>query len=238
MLVVVSSSVVASAQETAADVEARTHFEAARLHFERGAYEEAQREFQAAYDLSHRAELLYNLFLTAERLADYDMAIGYLEHYLAEGSPDAERRATLEPRLENLRARRDRRATPTEEPTEPVPATTTASGGDIVPAAIAFGVAGAALVSFAIVGGLALAEDGSLESTCGTSCTDAQVSTLGTLGIVADVSWITAAVATTAGVVLLLTVGMPSGSSSGQTALVVPWLAPSGGGGLLAEGSF
>jgi tetratricopeptide (TPR) repeat protein len=239
-LLALSAPRIVEAQETAADLEARTHFEAARLHFERGAYEEAQREFQAAYDLSHRAELLYNLYLTAERLADYDMAIGYLEHYLAEGTPDAERRASLEPRLENLRARRDRHAT-SDEPDvttpDPVTAPTPAHGGDIVPAAVAFAVAGVGLLSFAIVGGLALAEDSSLETTCGTSCSDAQVSTLGTLTIVSDVSWITAAVAATAGVILLLTVGMPSGESS-ESARVVPWLAPTGGGGVVAEGSF
>ncbi len=227
------------AQETAVDAEARTHFAAARLHFERGAYEEAQREFLAAYELSPRAELLYNLYLTAERLADYDGAIGYLEHYLAEGTPDAERRALLGPRLENLRQRRDEHAAPTvtDVPPEAAPPPSERREGDIVPAAVAFGVAGLGLVSFAIFGGLALGEDGSLDSACGTSCTNEQVSTLGTLALVADVSWITAAVAATAGVVLLVTLGMPSGGSA-SSARVLPWVAPTGGGGLVAAGSF
>lgn len=225
--------------ESRQDADARTHFESGRSYFDRGAYEEALREFRAAYDLSHRAELLYNLYLTAERAADFDAAVDYLEHYLSEGSPDAERRASLEPRLENLRARRDAHGEPVAEPTpepEPAPAPAPASSGDVVPAVIAFAVAGAGLVTFAVAGGLALAEDGSLETTCGTSCSDAQLSGLNAMTIAADVGWITAAVAGVAGVVLLVTVGMPSETSS-ATALVVPWATPDGG-GLVLGGSF
>jgi tetratricopeptide (TPR) repeat protein len=224
-----SCSTVALAQESDADREGRTHFEAGRLHFERGAYEEALGEFQAAFELSGRVDLLYNLYLTTERLGDFDAAIGYLERYLAEGSPDAERRASLEPRLANLRERRDARAA---SPDANPPARGASSGGDLVPAAIAFGVAGAGLLSFAIFGGLALAEDDSLAALCGTSCSDAQLSTLGTLTLAADISWITAAVAAGVGAVLALTLGMPS-ESSGVTALA-PWVLPSGGGVLAA----
>lgn len=243
-LVLLATSIGVASAQTAEDDEARTHFEAARLHFERGAYEQAQAEFQAAYDLSHRAELLYNLYLTAERLADFDAAIDYLERYLAEGSPDAERRASLEPRLANLRERRDRHLP--QEPVEATSDTTAASAtpppstrreGDLVPAAIAFGVAGVGLLSFAIFGGLALAEDGSLADRCGTSCTGAEVSTLGTLTIVSDISWITAAVAGVAGLVLALTLGMPSSEQPSASARVLPW-AGRDGGGLTIVGRF
>jgi tetratricopeptide (TPR) repeat protein len=243
------------AQESPDDAAARAHFEAARLHYDRGAYEEAQREFQAAYDLSHRAELLYNLYLTTERLGDIDTAITHLERYLREGSPDAERRAQLGPRLENLRARRERaqrdREAGTVAPTEggdgddhgaDVVAPQRAEG-NVVPAAIAFGLAGAALVTFAITGGLALAEDGNLASGCGATatCTDEEVSTLSTLSVVADVSWVTATVATAAGVVLLLVLGFPADDAprdEAAAARVVPWAAPDGSGGLMTSGSF
>lgn len=236
----------ASAQGSREDEEARTHFESGRLYFERGAYEESLREFQAAYELSHRAELLYNLYLTTERLGEWDQAISYLEHYLAEGSPDAERRASLEPRLENLRARRDRHAAPDEPdatPTDATPAPTPSTqtvhhDGDLIPAIAAFAVAGAGLVSWAILGGLALSEDGNLTSTCGRSCTSDQTSTLGALTLGADISWITAAVAGVTGLVLLFTVGQGHDETV-STARVMPWVAPNGAsGGLSISGSF
>lgn len=225
------------------DTEARLHFEAARSHFERGAYEEALREFQAAYELSHRAELLYNLYLSAERMGDLDQAIDYLDRYLHEGAPAAELRTQLEARLVNMHERRDAReaqastTTDTTSQTPPPPATTTRPG-DIVPAAIAFGIAGVGVLTFAIFGGLALAEDGSLASSCGTSCSDAQLANLGVYDAVADAGWITAAVGAVAGVVLLFTVGMPSEQAT-STALVLPWVdTQNGGGGLTLRGSF
>jgi len=237
--VLASVATVASAQESAGDVAARAHFEAGRLHFDRGAYEDALREFEEAYQLSGRAELLYNLFLTTERMGDFDAAIAHLERYLTEGAPDAERRAQLEPRLENLRERRDRAVTsavPAPEPVAPPPAR---REGDLLPAGIAFGIAGAALVSFAVTGGLALAEDGNLASGCGAtaSCSDAQVSNLSTLNLVADVSWVTAAVAAATGVVLLVVLGLPSDAET-ETARVVPWVAPDGSAGVAAEVRF
>lgn len=229
----------ARAQESAADRQGRAHFEAARLHFDRGAYEEAQREFLAAYELSHRAELLYNLYLTAERLADFDQAIDYLERYLTEGAPDDERRATLTPRLENLRERRARlaagEAPDPEAPEAETPPLPTSHPGDVVPAAITFGVAGAGLVTFAIFGGLALAEDDALAASCGVRCSDAQLGALGTFTLVADIGWITALAAAAVGTVLLFTIGMPG--EDAPHASLAPWLSPSDG-GLSLQGVF
>jgi tetratricopeptide (TPR) repeat protein len=242
LLVSIGAPTSVSAQETAADRDARVHFESGRLHYDRGAYEEADEEFRAAYELSHRAELLYNLYLTAERRGDFDAAVDYLERYLTEGAPDAERRASLEPRLVNLRERRARLtarggaeevATPAETDTTAPPSTTTS--GDVVPAAVSFGIAGAGLVSFAIFGGLALAEDGSLESTCGVSCSDAQLSSLGTFTLVADISWVTAIAGAALGLVLFFTVGQPSGET--PAVALAPWLGPDGT-GLVAMGAF
>lgn len=224
LLVVTSAT--ASAQGDADEAAARAHFESGRLHFDNGNYEMALREFQASYELSHRAELLYNLYVTSERLGDLPAAVEYLERFLADGNPEADRRAQLERRLRNLRERRDR-----------TPSTTAPRRGDVVPAAIAFGVAGAGLLSFAITGGLALAEDGSIAAGCGAtvSCTDAQLSTLGTLTVIADVSWVTAAVASAAGVVLLLTLGLDSGEA--ESARVVPLVSPTLA-GVAVEGRF
>ncbi|UJR83773.1 tetratricopeptide repeat protein [Sandaracinus amylolyticus] len=231
----------AGAQESGGDDAARAHFEAGRLHFDRGAYEAAQQEFEAAYELSGRPALLYNLYLTAERLGDFDTAIAHLERFLAEGSPSDEQRAQLEPRLENLRTRRERIRSGAEPEPEPEPTPPPAPArreGDLVPALVAFGVAGAALVSFAITGGLALAEDDALSNGCGATdrCTDDEVSTLSALVVAADVSWITAAVAASAGVVLLVTLGLPSNET--ETASIAPFVTPDGSGGVVVQGRF
>lgn len=225
---------------------ARSHFEAARSHFERGAYEEAQREFQAAYELSRHPELLYNLYLVAERLGDLDTAIAHLERYLAEGEIDEEVRAPLEARLQSLEARRQRMGAGSPE-TSPEASEAeqpaAAQDGDLLPAVIALGVAGAGLVSFAITGGLALAENDALANGCGVngSCTDEEVSTLAALNLAADVSWVTAAVAAVAGAVLFVTLGLPSESTDDDGAIVssiAPWITPDGGLGLALEGRF
>lgn len=212
------------------DEAARLHFQAGRSHYDAGAYEAALREFEAAYRLSGRAALLYNLYLTTERMAQLGEAIDYLERYLAEGAPEDAQRSQLERRLALLRERRARMeeeaatsARPTPEgPVEEEPQ----QDGDLLPAVIAFGVAGAGLVSFAIFGGLALAEDGALAAGCGATrtCTDAEVSSLFAYDVAADVSWVTAAVAAATGAVLLVLFGLPS-EPEGQATLA-PWATP------------
>jgi hypothetical protein len=69
---------------------------------------------------------------------------------------------------------------------------------------IVLGVGGAALASFALLGGLALAEDGALDSRCGTSCSRADVGTLEGLTTGADVSLTAGLVLVAVGVVLAL----------------------------------
>ena len=228
-LVLIASSV-ASAQ-TGGDTRARLHFEAGRSHYENGAYEEAMREFLAAYEFSGRADLLYNLYLTAERMADLDRAFEFLDRYLREGAPSDEQRALLEQRRANLEERRARRQAPDPgQPPDPRPAAST--GGDLGPAIAAFAVAGAGLLTFAVFGGLALAEDGSLAQGCGAdgSCTDAQLSNLATFDLVADIGWVSAAVAAATGAILLFVFGLPSGDGATPSAMIAPWAAPGAAG--------
>jgi tetratricopeptide (TPR) repeat protein len=87
------------------DREAQIHFEAGRLHFDNGNYEQALPEFQAAFDLSGRPQLLYNLYITEENLGQLEAAATHLERFLAEGQVAAEQRAQLTERLGNLRRR-------------------------------------------------------------------------------------------------------------------------------------
>lgn len=237
VVVLASGSRVCAQGPAAPDEAARQHFQSGRLHYDDGEYEAALREFESAYERSHHPELLFNLYLTTERLGQLDASIQYLERFLAEGQPSDEQREQLTRRLENMRERRDRAAAEAAAATPVGPApdaaiqapAPTRSSGDLLPAAIAFGVAGAALISFGITGGLALAENASIRDGCAArgNCTEGDVSTLRTLNAVADASWITAAVGGVAGVILLVTLGLPSESpsESGQARLL-PLLSP------------
>ncbi|MFT5358585.1 MAG: tetratricopeptide (TPR) repeat protein [Polyangiales bacterium] len=80
----------AQAQAPNQDEQARTHFDSGNLHFDRGSYEEAKLEFEAAFRLSGRRALLYNVFISAERLGEFAEAVAYLEDYLEDGCPEGE----------------------------------------------------------------------------------------------------------------------------------------------------
>ena len=101
-VVMSTSSVLAQDDE---DI-ARTHFEAATAYYERGDFEEAIREFQRAYDLSSRPQLLHNIYLAYRDLQDGANAAAFLRRYLEEAE-DIDNRALLERRLHELEASRE-----------------------------------------------------------------------------------------------------------------------------------
>ncbi len=190
--------------EPEADEEARARFQAGNIAFEQGRYEAALNDFRQSYELSRRPALLFNIGAAAQNLNRDREALEAYEQYLRE-LPDAENRAAVEARVRILRAAL------AGEPT---------SGGgderqpqsgtpDLTGPLVLFGIAGAGLLTFAITGGLVLAEDSSLSSTCGEEsgraepCTDAEVSNMQTYTAIADVGWVLAAAAATAGVVWL-----------------------------------
>ncbi|UJR83949.1 hypothetical protein [Sandaracinus amylolyticus] len=211
---VIATFATSARAQTPSDEQARTHFESGRLYFERGEYDAALREFEAAYELSHRTQLLYNIYLTLERLGRPGDAADRLEAFVA-ASPelDDEARANFETRIANLRARaaelareeearaaREREATPVAPPEEGI-----GTLGMIGIGGLAAG--GASLLAFAITGGLAAAEDSSLADSCGENagrtCTEDDVSTLRTLTTTADVTLAIGLVLAAAGGTLL-----------------------------------
>lgn len=97
----------------AQDDRARFHFQAGTSYYEAGDYEDALREFDRAYALSQRHQLLYNLSLCHQQLGNLDEAANFLERYLNQVE-EIPNRANLERRLENFR----RRAAETETETE------------------------------------------------------------------------------------------------------------------------
>src|SRR2546430_1452293 len=107
---------------------AKAHFLAGSAYYEQANYADAVKEFNEAYRLSKRTDLLYNIAVCYERLDDYDNAIATLQKYLTD-RPDAKDRVTIESRIANMTKQRDaRRANPQPQPqpTQPPPQLTQA----------------------------------------------------------------------------------------------------------------
>lgn len=85
------------------DQQARSHFAVGRAMYEAGRFAEAASEFQQAYDLSHRAQLLYNLYIAYRDSSQLVRARDALRTYLAEVT-EVPNRLHLVSRLEALEA--------------------------------------------------------------------------------------------------------------------------------------
>jgi len=90
----------ALAQDAVPDRDAEAHalFEAGRLAFSAGHYEDAYDRFSQAYLLSERPELLFNLGAAADRLRRDAQALDHYRAYLA-AVPDSPERANVEHRI-------------------------------------------------------------------------------------------------------------------------------------------
>lgn len=95
------------AGRAAAEAEAMQHFEVGRVSFAEGRNEIALQEFEAAYALSGRPALLYNIGLVHDRLRNDREALASFEQYLAD-VPGAENRVSVEARIRVLRVEIER----------------------------------------------------------------------------------------------------------------------------------
>jgi tetratricopeptide (TPR) repeat protein len=108
------------------DVEAaKAHFAAGSAYYDQANYADAVKEFNEAYRLSKRTDLLYNIAVCYERLGDLDGAINALRKYL-DDKPEAPDRVTILSRINNLERRKREVGTrpapiPVVQPTEPAP---------------------------------------------------------------------------------------------------------------------
>ena len=84
------------------ETEARALFEAGRQAFTDGRFEDALQRFSQSYELSHRAELLFNIGQAADRLRRDAEALAAFERYLAL-LPEAANRREVEGRIAVLR---------------------------------------------------------------------------------------------------------------------------------------
>lgn len=92
------------------DERARSHFLAATSYLEQHRYAEAAAQFEEAFRLSGRIELLVNLSTCYERMNDMARAAESLEAYLGRAPADDPRRRTFEGRLAALQAAAARQA--------------------------------------------------------------------------------------------------------------------------------
>jgi tetratricopeptide (TPR) repeat protein len=118
----------AAAQPSAQD-QAKQHFKQARLLQDEGKFDAAIGEYQAAYDLDHRAEMLFNI-AQAHRLANHkQQAIDFYQRYLAaqpDGAGAREARqwtAELTRQIEAERPLTTEPTRPVDPPARPVPPT-------------------------------------------------------------------------------------------------------------------
>lgn len=218
----------ALAQESEDEQQARVHFEAGRLHYSKGRFDEAAREFHAAYELSDNAALLYNMFLAyrdADRLPE---AVDALETYLGRVS-DQPNRAGLEARLRSMHARMEREQAaapeadevaadagrevddPAEAPAAPVsvPEEPEGSGGVPTGAWVTMAAGGALAVGALVTGLMAKSAESDLHDGCPglTGCDPALQGTRDRarrLGLATDVLWITGAVTAVGGLIWML----------------------------------
>jgi tetratricopeptide (TPR) repeat protein len=203
----------------AADAEARSHFNVGKALLDSGRFSEAAQEFDKAYRLSGRPQLLYNLYVAHRDAGNTPNAIVALRAYL-NTVPDAPDRVNLEARLASLeeqerhhveqeeatrRAREEAalakaqaaKRTHTVVEKSKVPWILMASGGALVAASIGTGVA-------------ALNTSKDLEDNCysSTSCPSSQKGNIDktqALSLTTDVLWAVGGASLVTGFVLWVT---------------------------------
>jgi tetratricopeptide (TPR) repeat protein len=81
------------------DQEAKSHFKVGKSLYETGRFSEAAAEFEQAYALSKRVELLYNVYVAHRDASDLPRAIDALRRYLELAELDEAARVNLNARL-------------------------------------------------------------------------------------------------------------------------------------------
>lgn len=145
------------------DQEARARFEAGRMAFGAGRFEDALADFERAYALSSRPQLLYNIAQCHDRLRHDEEAVAALRRYL-EAVPDAPNRAEVERRLLVLeREIGTRTAVEPSGPSGPVEASRDQESSGGITTRWWFWTAVVAIVAGGVVAAIVLAPDADVE---------------------------------------------------------------------------
>jgi hypothetical protein len=102
--------------ETDSDARARALFEEGRTAFDSGAYAVALERWRASYELSGKAELLYNIGLVHDRLRQNAEAIAAFEAFLS-AFPDTPRAPEIQARVRAIRVAMSVETQPRVQPT-------------------------------------------------------------------------------------------------------------------------
>ena len=124
---------------------AQNHFEAGNEYFQVARYDDAVREFQRAFEISHQTELLFNIARALEAAGDVRGALDAYQRFDQAGAPGFDR-DVLHQRMDNLRARIPNASpaptggasdshTSSAPPASPQPATTASASNSPPPAA-------------------------------------------------------------------------------------------------------
>ncbi|MCB9621209.1 MAG: hypothetical protein H6721_31235 [Sandaracinus sp.] len=231
------------------DRRARVHFESGRQYFDEGEYERAVEEFTRAYELSGRPALLMNVASGLERLGRHGEAADRMQAYHDQAEDTVPTRDVLVRRIANLRERaasmevsaRDTppsEASPTVDSRRPPPRVSPVEeparrNARRLGVAISFGVAGAGLVTFDVLGGLAWAERSAVDEGCGATrgCSPNDVKRMDRLALGADLGLGIAAAGATAGVLVVLLVSARDDDE--PRVVVVPFVGHESGGALV-----
>lgn len=207
-----------------ADAQARAHFRAGRSLYDLGRFAQAAQEFESAYRLAQRPELLFNAYVAYRDANDLAGAVRSLGAYLdlVQDAPDRvnlqARLASMSEALEQQRAREAELEAERNRPAQPPPA----PEGPAVWPWIVMGT-GVAMVVVGIVTGVAgLTEADALASLCANNLClpsvglDERRSTVEALGITTDVLLFGGGAIAVAG--LVLGIVLNSGRAPAETA--------------------
>ncbi len=237
------------------DQAAREYFLAGRNLYALGRFSEAAGQFQQAYDLSHRKQLLYNLYVAYRDAGDREHAASSLHAYLDQmdaSELDPTERHNLEARLHALdeglaqdRAAREEAERAAAEATrrdeeerarqERASGGGGASGGASPVPWIIAGVGGAALVVGVVTGIVALDAKSTLDAACDSNhvCPDTVELTDAydrgsSLATATDVLFIAGGIVAAAGLTWGLIQLLGGGVEESEPPPVAAWCGPSG----------
>jgi hypothetical protein len=208
------------------DVRARGAFRLGRQYYEQGQFAQAAQEFERAYGLSGRGQLLYNAYIAFRDAQDEENSARTLRGYLAhvQDAPDRvhleARLAAIEQGIADRRAREEAQRAETEAARREAEEAARRAAlprtreipGETWPW-IVMGSGGALIVVGIITGGLAMAERGNLDSQCPLQLcpsgfgTEGRQSTIESLAITTDVLLIAGGVAAVTGLVFGIALG-------------------------------
>ena len=174
------ASAAPKSERAASEIRARELFQKGDKDYAEGRYEESLAEFQEAYDLSGRAQLLFNISNAQERLGKLAEAAESLEKYLASGKVKdkdvvQKRIANLKKRVEDKKAedeaaekKRQEDAAANEkknEPPPPPPPPPPPKPFPVLPVAL-MAAGGASLITSGVFGILTLGARSDIDKDC------------------------------------------------------------------------